>query len=242
MDDPKKPRLDPLFDDYLRGQFPAMRTVRRAAPRLPPITFDFERMPLPPLQMPPLPPLKPSTLPGMMGKGSIFEEITALMRQMQLEMDPPRPLTKLEAALYNISEEMGYKPVNDTFFGLNNTHRVLLIDQHEEDPSMRLLAIGHELGHGVRFKQGKYSVEHARKWNTARRSFTKMSDTAELAREVMREEIMAWREGMRILRRVGAVFSTPRAVRETRKACLASYRMTTKVRGSLLGRLQIKEK
>jgi hypothetical protein len=111
----------------------------------------------------------------------------------------------------------------------------------DTDAATRLLAISHELGHATRISQGKCDNATIKQWHRHKRMGPKDEELRKLSYLVMREEVMAWREGMRILRKIGVKFNSARAIRDTRTAILASYRYTTKVRGRRLGALALKE-
>jgi len=229
MDDHKKnkPLLDPVFEDLLRTAFPGTS--------IPPMRGQFtgkpERVRFPDLVFSddPLKPVVNTTSKDM------FEDIQKMMRDIQLRIGKAVPLNRFEERLYEMAINMGYTPLSDRFFGLHVRNKTLLIDREEKCPANRLLAISHELGHAVRFQDNKSDPDLAVKWSK------RTGADPVLARAVMREEIMAWRIGAQILRQIGVKFNSPKFVRANRLAVLATYRMTTKVRGPLMSRLQLKE-
>lgn len=228
MDDHKKPKLDPLFDDILKRAFPGAHIppMRRPAPPrvpLPDIIYDIDKV------------TRPAPPPALDTYAIL--ELQQLIEMIQRRMPPPTPLNKFEERLYNIAVDMGYKPRDDTFFGCNPKTKAILVDRSEVHQATRLLAISHELGHATRFNQGKVDADIASRWHTRRLG----ADNRVMARTLLREEIIAWRIGAQLLRKVGAKFNSTALLRAQRQGVLMTYRLTTKIYGAKLDRLQIRE-
>lgn len=163
---------------------------------------------------------------------SAEEEIWAMLLELQLKCGPPPPISPYDERLYAVAKDMGFAPVIGNFFGLDVKNNVLLIDTGAP-PIQRVLSMAHELGHAHRLRTGATTPEQVEQRN---RNFAERS----MRLLVLREEVLAWREGMRILRRVGCRFNRTSWARAFRRGCLDSYRMAANRLTPPLRRLQFR--
>jgi len=213
MDDKKK-RYDPLFDEIFKGvMWPTLTP-------LPPHIANPLSLPVPPND-------PPSPI-------DFQSELQRIMRQMQLRLGPPKPTSRYDERFYALSLELGFKPVPDTKFGLDFPDRLLMMDPLAPPPE-RVLSLAHELGHAQRFQAGLLNPEIYKDWNM----FGK--NKPEVARYIMKEEVMAWRLGMRILRSFGCRFSDTAGARHFRLTCLATYRAATNLYAGSIRHLKLEE-
>jgi hypothetical protein len=210
MDDPKKPKMDPIFEELLRplGGKGLPKMVR------PEYSINDPGLPRP------APPPRTSSLDKQLA-----------LDMLQMMLGPPPALSPAEAELYLMARRAGYRPVQGTLFGVDHVRKKLYVDMICLDPAQRLLSVAHELGHIERISSGKMNMSS---FLEARNDFNPKK-----RRYAMLEEILAWRLGMRLLRRLGVRFSNRRAVRAFRHTCLSTYRTSFGIHGRLIRSLKV---
>lgn len=238
VSDDKKKGYDPLFDEIFKGVLmPDLKPRER--PRLPDIMPDIGRKFYAPAGLPKLDPFyMPWPTFGDPWSGPVDplagKSLDDMIAEIQARIGPPKPTSPHDERLFAMSTDLGFKPIIDTKFGLDFKHKTLMTDP-TASPAMRVLSIGHELGHAQRFKAGKLKIDVFFKWNTTHRM------DPQVCRHVMTEEIMAWRWGLRTLREIGCRFSNSAAVRLFRRECLSSYRNTVRIHVAAVRRLKLEE-
>ena len=146
----------------------------------------------------------------------------------------PKPTSFAEAKMQIMAENMGWKPVIGAIFSLDLIIRFLNIAPDEPE-AIKILSIAHEIGHAIRFKQDK-----KREAVILMSRLPGVCKTPEDDRNLIIEEVMAWREGMRICRDLGVQFSSRKASRHFRNACLSTYRVNHGIHRAAIRSLTVK--
>jgi hypothetical protein len=183
--------------------------------------MDFEMFPALPLSL-----SGPEKNPG-----NIMAEIITNLKMM---LPPPAPTSEAEAKMQMMAMDLGWKPVVGAIFSLDIVHRFLNIAPGEPE-AIKILSIAHELGHAIRFKEDPKREAVILKGRLPL-AFKSAQDT----RNLIIEEVLAWREGMKICRDLGVRFSSRRAARHFRNDCLSTYRVNHGVHRAAIRALTVK--
>lgn len=151
-------------------------------------------------------------------------QLESFITILKKTLPPPKPASEYEARMYQMARAMGWKPVVGHVYRLDIVNRFLEVNV-TEPPGMRLLSIAHEIGHAIRFFMNPPLIDRL----TEIRAMPNSLRSNEERRLLIKDEILAWREGMRICRDMGVKFNSSRSVRQFRRDCIATYRLTNHI-------------
>ena len=130
-----------------------------------------------------------------------------------------RPASDYEARLLDISTSLGFPPLASRHYAADFKLTRLLVNTYDHNCTVRLASVAHELGHILRFKEGKLSIRDVMFFNQLG-TFC----PAHIQRTIMREEVMAWRRGFQQLRKIGFKPISWGPYRRYMQNCLFTYR------------------
>jgi hypothetical protein len=242
MDDPKKKgELDPVFDQVMKG----FMNPPPKADIFDPSKLQFETMkhraPVDPFKIDPFfTPLPYVPFDDIFGNAdpfgkppkSVSERILDLLTDVRRRLPPVAPASPIEAKLFAVATELGYKPISDAVFGLD-VETMFLHVVEKEPATVRAVCVAHEVGHALVNRKLGLTADDIKRFNA-------LHPNDEQKRKIIRNEMLAWREGMRQLRLAGGVFKHPRAVRAIRRSCISTYRALCGFPAGAVKNLQLK--